>query len=127
MSYDNDQEDDDDQPQNITDEMEQKRLEEAAASVEWVFCWWRVGGEKNDLYIIPCLTLYTWCVCFFFIKFNVSPPRRFLLTCEVVTCVIDVTHIPITQKQNKLNNKQHRYRRARKAAIAAMEAEAAAE
>ena len=33
MSYDNDEEDDD-QPQNITDEMEQKRLEEAAASVE---------------------------------------------------------------------------------------------
>ena len=33
MSYDNDEEDDD-QPQNITEEMEQKRLEEAAASVE---------------------------------------------------------------------------------------------
>ena len=124
MSYDNDEEDDD-QPQNITDEMEQKRLEEAAASVEWVFCWWRVGGEKNDLYIIPCWHC-THDVCFF-LSVQCLSSKKIFTNLEVVTCVIDVTHIPITQKQNKLNNKQHRYRRARKAAIAAMEAEAAAE
>ena len=101
MSYDNDQEDDDDQPQNITDEMEQKRLEEAAASVEWVFCFscyvfilyvcvymyhmemkgLEDGVKKCPLYhsmlLLLLLLLYTLYICMFCISFILSLSKYF--------------------------------------------------
>ena len=85
----NDEKDDDQQQQNITDEMEQKRLEEAAASVEWVFCWcaiyfytcvyahipYEMKGlevEWKMAHIIPFLLLLLYTLCVFY-QFHASP------------------------------------------------------
>ena len=109
--------DDEHQQQSITDEMEQKRLEEAAASVEWVFsCYYTYDISMWNEGLAPHTLSCEYCV--FYFSSCVSPK----IFTNSVCCIVSYD-VYIQIKQTNKN----RYRRARKAAIAAMEAEAAAE